>query len=175
MRQSIGATALALAAGVVLSACGASGGTEPSTASGAQSPQTLVRGDAKTYNFSGEYSGLIIDSKNGTGKAAARLSQAKTAIGGALTIAGNPTIAYISWIPAGVTVTGSSVFVTSSGAYCSFSHKSTYNPNTGVLAGSYKALHGCLGESGTYKLKHHCYYKYGAAVDIRPAAGPHPC
>lgn len=175
MRQSIGATALALAATLVLSACGASGGTEPSAASGAQSASTLVRGDAKTYNYSGEYSGLIIDNKNGTGKAAARLSQVKAAIGGALTIAGNPTIAYISWIPAGVTVTGSSVFVTSSGAYCSFSHKSTYDLATGVLTGSYKAIHGCLGETGTYKLKHHCYYKYGTAVDIRPDTGPKPC
>ncbi|MBV9233344.1 MAG: hypothetical protein JO030_04820 [Candidatus Eremiobacteraeota bacterium] len=174
MRQFSRTAAPALVAALLITACGGGGSTGPGTPSAAQSTSTLLGGDPKPYNYSGQYSGLIMDSKNGTGKAAAELSQEKTDIGGALTIAGNPVVEYVSWIANAAVVSGTSVFVAASG-YCSFAGKATYDTKTSVLAGSYHAVHGCTGETGTYKLKHHCYYKYGAAVDVRPDTGPKPC
>ncbi len=173
MKRLFGRIAAAIGAALILSACG--GSTAAPAGISVEQPTTNgVTADARVYNFSGEYSGLITDSVHGTGKAKAKISQEKTALGGAMTIGGSPTIAYFSWIAAAAKVDGSSVFVSSSG-YCSFSNTATYNTTTFVLAGSYKAVHGCTGETGAYKLKHHCYYKMSAANDIRPETGPHPC
>jgi hypothetical protein len=164
----------AVVALLILTACGANGGGMPSAASAVQGAATHVDGSAKPVNLSGEYAGTIKDSLHGTGKASARLSQAKSALGGSLTIAGNSTVEYISWTQSGNVVDGTSVFAASSG-YCTFSHAGTYNSKTSTLTGSYKAVYGCSGETGKYTLKHRCYYKGTGGADIRPENGPRPC
>ena len=173
MKDTFERKALGIAGALILAACNASGSSVPSGAFASQAHVSPMVGGIKTYNFSGEYSGLVTDSVHGAGKASMRLSQAKTALGGSLTIADSSTVDYVSWTAAGTSVDGSSVFVAASG-YCSFLNTGTYDTKTSVLVGSYKAVHGCAGERGTYKLRHHCYYKW-ATNDVRPDGGPHPC
>lgn len=158
----------------LLAACmGGPTGT-PTTQQAVQSDSTQIGDAARSYNLSGEYAGTVKDSVHGTGKARAKLSRSLSALGGSLSISGNPAVAYISWTSSGRSVSGTSVFV-ASGGYCTFSHTSTYNPKTHVLSGSYKPLYGCSGESGTYTLKQNCYFKGTSADDVRPETGPRPC
>jgi hypothetical protein len=54
------------------------------------------------------------------------------------------------------TTTGAMVIDYASGTTCTFSSKGSYNPTTGVLAGSYTAVTNCSGQTGTYSLTQQC-------------------
>lgn len=165
---------LALAtAAALLAACSGAGNGVPSGSATTALTATRVSSDAQALKLSGQFDGSVKDSVHGSGKGKLMLSQSKSALGGALTIAGNPTEAYVSWTAVGDTVDGTSVFVASSGD-CVFSHAGKYDSKTLTLTGSYKSTYGCAGETGTYTLKQKCYFK-GDAADVRPAIGPHPC
>lgn len=167
----------ALAPGVVLAllaACTGGATGVPTAQQAVQGNSNRIGDAANSYNLSGEYAGTIKDNQHGTGKAHATLSQAESALGGSLSISGNPTVEYISWTSSGGRVSGTSVFLASSG-YCTFSHTSTYNAKTHTLTGSYKNVYGCSGESGTYTLKQNCYFKGTGGNDVRPENGPRPC
>jgi hypothetical protein len=51
------------------------------------------------------------------------------------------------------------IFVTIIGsAACTFGFHATYDPSSFVLSGTYQAIVGCSGESGTFSLTQQCYY-----------------
>jgi hypothetical protein len=59
--------------------------------------------------------------------------------------------------------------------YCTSSMTATYDSKTHALSGSYKAVYGCAGETGTFTLKHLCFFKGSGGGDIRPEAGVKAC
>jgi hypothetical protein len=68
---------------------------------------------------------------------------------------------------------------------CSFTMSATYHPSSLVLSGTYKAVHGCVGESGTFTLTKGCYYPRKGLLDaipeqkgdtiMKPNNGAHQC
>ena len=174
MKGSFWRSPFAAALGLlVLSACAAGGNGVPNGASGPQAPLQSAGDSTKTINLSGQYSGTVKDNVHGKGKANASLSQYKSALGGALGVVGSSAVADISWTAGGTTVEGTSVIAAPSG-YCTFALRGTYDTASFVLTGTYRAVRGCSGETGNYKLKHECIYLAGKE-DVRPESSPRSC
>jgi hypothetical protein len=160
---------------LILTAC--AGGTNgvPSTAQG-QGGSSRIAGDARSNNLSGQYVGKFTDIAYGVGKAKASYAQYKDGVGGVLTIkyASSMVSASVALVAAGSTVDGTTV-AGSGSLYCTFSTTSTYDSKTHTMSGSYAAVHGCAGDSGTFYLRQKCFYKGGGAVDVRPESTPRSC
>lgn len=158
-----------------LTACSSTGTGTPAAASAAQ-PSAVRPAAGKGYNVSGQYAGKFVDIAYGTGKATASYAQYQTAVGGNLTIKySNSTVnAAVVQTASGSTVDGTTV-ASSGSLYCTFSTTGTFDAVTHVLSGSYKAVRGCAGESGTFSLKQKCYYRGANGDAIRPENGPRPC
>jgi hypothetical protein len=80
----------------------------------------------------------------------------------------------VALVANGSSVNGTSVSGTGS-LYCTFASTSTYNAKTHVMSGSFSAVYGCTGDSGTFTLKQKCYYRGANDEDVLPAVGPKPC
>jgi hypothetical protein len=154
-----------------LTACG--GGGASIAAPALQAPAAGFAGDAAVLNVSGEYSGTIKDTKSGKGSVKASLAQYQSAVGGNIieTFAAGRTNSALAASESGDQLKGFSARVLN--VACSFSFTGKYDSKTFVLSGSYRAVHGCTGESGTYSMKAKC--SYAAAEAIRPQTGPKPC
>jgi hypothetical protein len=151
-------TALTFAlAGPSLTACGGAGAS-PNFAPQAQLAPPLISNYASTPNLSGEYAGTVNDSLFGSGKAFAELLQYHDAVGGTTlfeygsTVFGSPSVFLLK----GTTLTGTAEGATLSGVPCTMSETATYSNHR--LNGSYKAVNGCSGESGTFAIKEYCKY-----------------
>jgi len=173
-------TALVLAIGAfACTACGAiGGGGEPATASASQSAASPL---TSASNLSGEWSGKFHDSEYGKGKGTTSYAQYQTAIGGVLNVkySTGTITASVVLAASGTTVDGT-VIVGTGSLYCSFATKGTYDPTTYTIDGSYKAVYGCgagsgKAETGSFALKHDCYYIGGNGSDVRPSGGPMHC
>ena len=154
-------------------ACGANGG-----APAAPSLQTslAVRDDGAPRNLSGQYAGTIKDSIHGKSKASANFAQSGRALGGTTTApsASGWQAAVSAWTIEGDTLHGQGVSSASSET-CTISETATYSPATHRLAGSYHAVHGCSGDTGSFTLKQQCFYAR-AGDDIRTdTGGLRPC
>ncbi len=173
-RRAFGA---AIALGI-LTGCGSSGTGAPSAALGLQGGASRIGSDKSSSNFSGKYSGKFKDIAYGTGKATASYAQAQDGLGGILTVKyANATItASVALIASASGINGTSV-AGSGSLYCTLATTGTYDAKTRTITGSYKAVYGCTGDSGTFTLKHQCYYKGNGSenVDVRPDTLPHPC
>lgn len=166
----------AIAFGLLTACSGASNGSVPSAASATQNAASRITNDAKPLNLSGQWKGKFQDIAYGSGKATASYAQSGTAVGGVLTIKyANSTVSASVVQVAGTSgVTGETVAGTGS-LYCTFSTTGTYDPKTYTLSGNYMAVYGCTGETGTFTLKHQCFYKNGGTDDARPDLGPKGC
>lgn len=135
-------------------ACGGAGST-PAMQTVTQAATVQVRDDAAVRNISGQYAGTIKDSTNGKGKAALDFAQYRNATGGTMTVnygthTGTASGAFF--------VSGNTLRGTEVSSACVFAESAQYDPSTHSLSGSYRALHGCEAEKGTFRLKQHCYY-----------------
>ncbi len=171
-RQTPAVAAVLLA----VTACGGAGTGVPGASSAAQG---MPGGDdraAARANYSGQYSGTFHDSIYKTGKATESLAQSGSALGGTLSIKFGhaPVSESVGLTVNGTSAKGTSVIELTDG-YCAFSASSTYDSKTNEVSGTYKAIHGCTGETGQYKLAHQCTYVEGADEEIRPQNGPKPC
>jgi len=111
-------------------------------------------------NISGDYTGTAQDSVNGALAATAILAQHGGSAGGTLTTS----------VPGGATLTSAISLVISSsnalsgtivedlpgGVTCTFSTTGSYNTTSQQITGSYSAVTGCSGQSGTYTLNQVC-------------------
>jgi hypothetical protein len=164
---------VAAAAGVaLLAACGGNGAGVPGGIAGSQQPAGAVR-PAATINLSGDYSGYMKDDK-GTTKFKLSLSQEKASLGGGSMTSPSGATGDISWTVSGASVAGTSVAFSPSG-YCTFTETGMYDSKTDILSGSYKAVYGCSGQKGTYRLKHQCFFRGTVDEDVLPAGGGKPC
>jgi hypothetical protein len=161
---------------LALTDCGGGTAGMPSAAALQGSAGQLQPAAAKHYNLSGQYVGKFMDVGYGTGKAKASYTQYQNAVGGILTIKySNATITTSVALNANGSSANGTTVALASGFYCSFSTTGTYDPKTGVMSGSYQAIHGCTGDGGTFTLKQKCYYKYKGSEDIHPEFGVKSC
>ena len=162
---------------LALTGCGGGSAGMPSAAVALQGSASQVRpAAAKHYNLSGQYVGKFMDTAYGTGKAKASYTQYENAVGGILTIKySNSTLTTSVALNANGSSTNGTTVALASGLYCAFSTTGTYDPKTGVMSGSYQAIHGCTGDGGTFTLKQQCFFKYKGSEDIRPEIGPRAC
>jgi hypothetical protein len=160
---------------VALSGCASgSGSSVPSGTQGVQAPSAGIS-DAATTNLSGQYAGTVKDSTDGTGKATVSVAQYKTALGGDETIVfTHATVTDSVVLAASAKGLDGTTVLADASVVCSYSTIAAYDAKTRVLSGSYKAVHGCSGETGTFTLKHKCIYLDGKA-DVRPEGGAKPC
>jgi hypothetical protein len=163
--------------GVVLgllafTACGGSG--SPATSPAYQAQAVGFDGGSGILNFAGEYSGTIDDAKFGKGSVKASFAQFQGAAGGSFdqTYAKVKVDSSLALLEKGDAVHGTSV-ATIVATACSFAFSGTYDVKTFALTGSFKAVHGCTGQGGTYALKEQC--SYPPAFAIRQQTGPKPC
>lgn len=168
-----------IAAIPLLALTGCGGGTTgmPSSNAAVQGSAGQVKvAAAKHYNLSGEYAGKFVDAGYGTGKAKASYTQYQNAVGGILTIKySSSTLTASVVLNANGSSTNGTTVAVASGLYCAFSTTGTYDPKTGVMSGSYQAIHGCTGDGGTFTLKQQCYFKYKGSENIRPEFGVRGC
>ncbi len=155
------------------SACASNGSTAPS-APGIEAPAPAPA-DAATHNVSGQYTGTVDDSQRGTANASADLAQYQGAVGGTLTAIGGTASggSVAAWVLGGTALTGRGVGATGSQT-CTFAESATYQPSRHRLNGSYHAIHGCNGDSGTFALKQHCFYARNGGVGPE-TGGLKPC
>jgi hypothetical protein len=161
-------------AAFALAACGGTGGAPPLAGPAAQAPS--VQDDGQITNISGQYTGTIKDSENGKGKASLNLAQYRNGAGGTFTVVDGrqKIVAITAYLVSGSGWHGSIVAPVAS-VNCVFTQNAKYDTATHVLAGSYRAPHGCNGESesGTYMMKRQCYYARDWAA--RPENGLKQC
>jgi hypothetical protein len=130
-------------------------------------------------NISGDYAGTVQDAQGGTGNAKATLAQHGANAGGAVKDHVSNEI-----IPVDVSLTITSSNSTSgalvidfpparTGPVCTFSTTGTYDPTTNVLSGSYTAVTGCTGDTGTYTLTQQCHDTVISADLPRRENNPH--
>lgn len=155
----------------------------------ASSASSAVRA-ASIQNDAGEFGGKVNDSVYGSGFGTGSLAQVQHEVGGYVTITyynsaqTTVTNAFTASTQSGLALSGAEVGRIDSDT-CSFKMSATYNPTSHVLAGTYEAVHGCSGESGSFSLTKGCYYpRTGLDDDLslpvapaqaHPNSGLHPC
>jgi len=156
---------------IFLAGCGGSGVLN----SASQRQATAAnRAGAGPRNISGEYAGTITDNQTGTSSATAALAQYGSSVGGPLTFQPSPSVtASVAFTTSGNDVNGT--LVIPGATACAFSTSATYDASSRHLNGSYSAIYGCTGESGTYSLKRKCSYRRAGDGFIERQSGPRPC
>ncbi|MGA8535573.1 MAG: hypothetical protein WB615_15805 [Candidatus Tumulicola sp.] len=162
--------AAALAGALVLTAC-AGNANSGALGGGAQQAPVAPFGQAAIINDAGQYSGTTTDTTFGNGSASASLAQAQNVVGGSLTSTFGSLVisnSVAAQTQDGITLAGAEVANVASGA-CTFSVSATYRKHKHKLDGTYQAVHGCAGESGSFSLTEECSYSRGGLFDAAPA------
>ncbi len=135
------AAALAVATCIVLAGC----------SSGTITPLPVT-------NMSGDYGGTMQDAQNGAGTATATFAQHGSNAGGAITIvraSGTVTADASFAISTSNTIAGTLV-IDYPTQQCTYTTSGTFDPNSGVLTGTYSAITNCTGDTGSYSLTQSC-------------------
>lgn len=146
-RQFRGIVIAALVATLGLTACTSTNNSTPA-------PVPTVA----PQNISGDYSGTLTDAQAGKGNATATLAQTGSNAGGAIAVtAGATTTSYQLSVALNATngITGNMVTDLPT-TQCSFSVTGSFDASTNVLSGSYTAVSGCSGDTGTFSLTQTC-------------------
>jgi hypothetical protein len=109
-------------------------------------------------NLRGQYAGTVNDSLYGSGRIYADVVQYHNAVGATIIFEYGSTV-FIDpnvFLVKGTTLTGNGEAATLSGDPCTVSETAMYSDHS--LNGSYKAVRGCTGESGTFAMKEYCRY-----------------
>jgi hypothetical protein len=162
-----------------MTACGAgSGAGHTFSMDGPGLTPALVA--AATINAAGQFKGSVTDSAFGKGTTVVNVTQHGRSVGGTMrsTYSAKSVNAVVAWTldPSTGGLQGTAV-ATIAKAACTFAISATYDSKTLVLAGTYKAVRGCNGESGIYKTKEQCdYVNHAATMNLKPhPIGLRPC
>jgi hypothetical protein len=172
--------AVFLSVGVLsMTACGAgSGGNHTFSMDGPGVTPALEA--AAALNAAGQFKGSVTDSAFKKGTTNIIVSQHGRSVGGAMRskYSAKSVNAVVAWTldPSTGGLQGTAV-ATIGNAACTFAISATYDSKTLILAGTYKAVHGCNGESGIYTTKEQCYYvNHATTMDVKPhPIGLRPC
>lgn len=135
-------------------------------------------------NLTGQYSGSVSDSVLGSGTAISNFVGAGGGLGGYFVFTfgsanyDNPTIAggdrdalQPNWGRGGHGDVFGGFESTIAGTACEFAYSASYSSSDNELTGSYKAVNGCSGETGTFTLTQQCYYSGGRENSVRREGG----
>jgi hypothetical protein len=137
------------------------------TAWGGSSTGSPTGASAALLNISGQYAGTVNDSVFGKGQIVIEVTQYRNAVAGILLFTYPGSVALItpgSFLLSGNSLTGRGASATLSGDPCPLSETATYT-TTHHLNGSYKAISGCSGETGTFTTKQQCRYPPDLAME----------
>jgi|ERR1022692_1179835 len=173
----LNAAAAAAITCLLIAGCNAS--VPPGTMRAATDGRNVAPIPERLSNISGDYAGIVQDAQGGTGNAKATLAQHGANAGGAVKDHVSNEI-----IPVDVSLTITAQNSTSgalvidfppakTGPVCTFSTTGTYDPTTDVLSGSYTAVTGCTGDTGTYTLTQACHDTVISAALPRRENNPH--
>lgn len=135
---------LALSGALIVNGCSSSTQSVPLT------PQLT--------NIAGEYIGTVQDSVAGAESAATTLAEHGPSIGGSLVLTAGTTTSNeaVAWTLTTANTLSGSGSMDVNGATCTFSMTGAYNPANNQISGSYTAVNGCAGRTGTYTLTQQC-------------------
>jgi hypothetical protein len=133
--------------------------------------------------LSGQYSGSVSDNALGTGTAIANfVGDGSGGLGGYFvftfgsanysdpTIAGGRDAIQPAWGAERGYLSGAFESTIAS-ASCRFHYSAAYTPSDHALTGSYKAVNGCSGQTGSFILTQQCYYRGGRQPSVRHEGG----
>ena len=156
----------------ILAACaGASGSSGvPNAASSLSTAQSRFGQGTVSIALSGKYIGRFHGNGKNNNRAKLVLSQFQSALGGAIVGGGKSKglAGVIAWVVNGHTISGNA-----STGYCTFSMSGTYKYRR--LSGTYTAMAGCSGQTGTFTFWHKCYFQGTGGDAIRPESRVKPC
>jgi hypothetical protein len=170
--------AVAAAAGCLLLA-GCNGSAAPSLTRAATAAGESAQIPQRLSNISGDYVGTVQDTQGGTGHAKATLAQHEANAGGAVKVKDTNqslTVDVSLTITTSNSTNGALVIdfpPAMNGPVCTFSTTGTYDPTSNVLSGSYTAVTGCTGDTGTYTLTQQCHDTVISSVLPRRDNNPH--
>jgi hypothetical protein len=130
-------------------------------------------------NISGDYVGTVQDTQGGSGNAKATLAQHDANAGGAVKVkeANQAITVDVSLTITSSNSTSGAMVIdfppAKSGPVCTFSTTGTYDPTSNVLTGSYAAVTGCTGDTGTYTLTQQCHDTVVTGALPRRMNNPH--
>jgi hypothetical protein len=125
----------------------------------------LISNATSVPNLSGQYAGTVSDSLHGSGRIYAELVQHHHAVAGNITFTygstefGTPAVFLLKE----TTLTGTGESATVSLNPCTVSETAVYSNYS--LTGSYRAVRGCSGDSGTFTMKEYCHYGLNSAAE----------
>jgi|SRR5580658_5050882 hypothetical protein len=136
-------------------------------------------------NLTGQYSGSVSDTVLGTGTAIANfVGGGGGGLGGYFVFTfgsanyDNPTIAgggrddlQANGYRGGHGDVFGAFESTIASTACEFYYSASYSSSDNALTGSYKAVNGCSGETGTFSLTQQCYYNSGRERSVRREGG----
>lgn len=135
-------------------------------------------------NLTGQYSGSVSDSVLGSGTAIANFVGAGGGLGGYFVFTfgsanyDNPTIAaggrndlQANGYRGGHGDVFGAFESTIASTACEFYYSASYSSSSNELTGSYKAVNGCSGQTGTFTLTQQCYYSSGRQHSVRREGG----
>jgi hypothetical protein len=149
----------------------------------APAQQTPAWQHGNGQNLTGQYSGSVSDSALGSGTAIANFVGAGGGLGGYFVFTfgsanyDNPTIAAGGRddLAANAYRGHGDIFgafeSTIASAACEFYYSASYSSSNNELTGSYKAVSGCSGQTGTFTLTQQCYYSSGRQHSVRREGG----
>jgi hypothetical protein len=160
-RVHLNAAIIAAASCLLLAGC--NGSAAPSVTRATSAGRESAPMPQRLSNISGDYLGTVQDAQGGTGNAKATLAQHNANAGGAVkdkeaNVTLNVDVSLT--ITSSNTTSGALVIdfpPARSGPVCTFSTTGSYDPSTGILSGSYTAVTGCPGDTGTYTLTQQCH------------------
>ena len=170
------AAAVAAVSCLIIAGCNAAvaPSTTRATTAGESAPMPQ-----RLSNISGDYLGTVQDAQGGAGNAKATLAQHDADAGGA--VKDKETNETLN-VDVSLTITSSNSTSGAlvidfpparSGPVCTFSTTGTYDSTTGILSGSYTAVTGCSGDTGTYTLTQQCHDTVITSVLPRRENNPH--
>jgi hypothetical protein len=131
-------------------------------------------------NVSGDYTGTLTDAQGGSGAATATFAQHGSSVGGAVTAtqSGGAITAQVSMaLTAANALSGAMVVDFADGTSCTYSVNGNYANNgstSAVMSGSYTAVTGCSGDTGSFSLTQQCTDTI-TSVDRRAMSYPPHC
>jgi hypothetical protein len=162
-RVHLNAAAVAAASCLLFAGCNASVAPSTTGPAGGLAAGESAAMSQQVSNISGDYVGTVHDAQGGTGTAKATLAQHKANAGGAANVkqAHHSIVVDISLTITSANSTSGALVIdfppAKTGPACTFSTTGSYDRTTNVLSGSYTAVTGCTGDTGTYKLTQQCH------------------
>jgi hypothetical protein len=109
--------------------------------------------------MSGDFGGTMQDSQSGAGTATATFAQHGNNVGGSITFtraSGTVTAETSFTIATTNAISGGLVIDYPSGTQCTYTTTGSFDPNAGVLSGTFTAVSNCIGDAGSYSLTQSC-------------------